>query len=166
MLSKFKDESKAEEKIAVKNQYIVFLINDQEFGVEIKQTREIINFTELTEMPSTPDFVKGVINLRGEIVPIVDLYTRLELTKKEKESDDRIIVVEIEGNLIGMQVSEVKGIIRLSEDNIGSAPGLTKQYKRDFIEGVGKLDDRLIILLKLNKVLTQKEVEEISELEV
>ena len=166
MLSKFKDESKAEEKIAVKNQYIVFLINDQEFGVEIKQTREIINFTELTEMPSTPDFVKGVINLRGEIVPIVDLYTRLELTKKEKESDDRIIVVEIEGNLIGMQVSEVKGIIRLSEDNIGSAPGLTKQYKRDFIEGVGKLDDRLIILLKLNQVLTQEEVEEISELEV
>jgi len=166
MLSKFKDESRSEEKIEVKNQYIVFLINDQEFGVEIKQTREIINFTELTEMPSTPDFVKGVINLRGEIVPIVDLYKRLEIEKVERESDDKIIVVEIGGNLIGMQVSEVKGIIRLSEANIGSAPGLTKQYKRDFIEGVGKLDDRLIILLKLNQVLTQEEVEEISELEV
>lgn len=120
----------------------------------------------ITNVPNTLEHVLGVINLRGEILPIVDLYKRLEIEKVERESDDKIIVVEIGGNLIGMQVSEVKGIIRLSEANIGSAPDLTKQYKRDFIEGVGKLDDRLIILLKLNKVLTQEEVEEISKLEV
>ncbi len=166
MLSNLRKQEKEENNIEEENQYIVFTVEEQEFGVEIKKTKEIINMRELTDVPSSPDFVRGVINLRGEIVPIVDLHKRLHIKEKTDDSEGKIIVVEMDENLVGMQVSEVKGIIRLSSNNIGSAPELTQDIKQDYIEGVGKLEDKLLILLNLQKVLTRQEVAKLEDMDL
>ncbi len=165
MVSRFEDEQQKESE-SVEKQYIMFTVGDQQFGVEIMQTREIINMTELTDMPSSPDFVKGVVNLRGEIVPIVDLEKKLMIDKGgQTEKEGRIIVVSINDNLVGMQVNQVEGIIRLNNEDIGKAPELSKGIKRNYIKGVGKLEDNLLIILDLASVLTPEEVEKLEEFE-
>ncbi len=165
MVSAFESENKNDQQTGEK-QYIMFTVGDQQFGVEIMQTREIINMTELTDMPSSPDFVKGVVNLRGEIVPIVDLEKKLMIEEGgQTEKEGRIIVVSINENLVGMQVNQVEGIIRLNNDDIGEAPELSKGIKRNYIKGVGKLEDNLLIILDLASVLTAEEVEELEKFE-
>ncbi|SDL60566.1 chemotaxis protein CheW [Halarsenatibacter silvermanii] len=147
-------------------QYIVFSAGNQDFGVEIMQTREIINMSELTDMPNSPDFIKGIVNLRGEIVPIVDLEKRLMKNDTSLSADEgRIIVVSINENLVGMQVNQVEGIIRLDTSKIGQAPDITTSVRSNFIKGVGKLEERLLIILDLVNVLTAEEVEQIEELD-
>jgi purine-binding chemotaxis protein CheW len=165
MLSKFHKHE--ESKINEKKQFVVFTIGKEEFGVDIKQTREIIDVTESTLIPNAPDFVNGVINLRGEIVPVVKLKKRLNI-KSEKTRDDieKIIIIDINNNLIGIQVNEVKEIIRLDINQIADAPNITKGINKDYINGVGKLDDRLLILLNLNKVLSTEEIEQLDEIKV
>ena len=164
MVSRFENEQ--QEKQSVEKQYIMFTVGEQQFGVEIMQTREIINMTELTDMPSSPDFVKGVVNLRGEIVPIVDLEKKLMIDEDgQTEKEGRIIVVSIDDNLVGMQVNQVEGIIRLNNEDIGQAPELSRGIKRNYIKGVGKLEDKLLIILDLASVLTPEEVEELEDFE-
>ncbi len=166
MASRFESSQQEQEEIQ-DNQYIMFTVGDQEFGVDIMQTREIINMTELTDMPNSPDFIKGVVNLRGEIVPIVDLQKKLMVNGKyQEEQEGRIIVVSIDDNLVGMQVNQVEGIIRLNEAEIGDAPDITQGVRRNFIKGVGKLEDRLLIILDLASILTAEEVEELEELDM
>lgn len=120
MLSKFnkgQKEVKKEEK-----QFVVFTVSGEHFGVDIHQTREIINTTELTFVPNAPSFVKGVINLRDEIIPIINLKKRLSLKDNESADEEKIIIVEINNNLIGMQVDDVKEMIRLNVDEIADPP--------------------------------------------
>ena len=164
MLSEF-DGQKRKNNIE-ENQYVVFVVFDEEFGVNIKQTREIININELTYIPDAPDFVNGVFNLRGEIVPIIDLNKRLFQREDDEHSEHKTIIVEMEGNLIGMQVRDVKGIIRLNEEDIGKAPKITRSINKDYISGVGKLENRLLVLLNLRRVLSVEEIGKLNELEM
>ncbi len=165
MLSRFHKSNKKENKNKVQEQFVVFNVGQEEFGVGIKQTREIINVSELTSIPNAPDFVRGVINLRGEIVPVVDLITRLSLSNSSYEmEEDKIIIVEFDESLIGMLVNDVKEIIRLNVDDINEAPKITRGINKDFIRGVGKLKDRLLILLNLKQILSEKEVQQLDEL--
>lgn len=164
MLSKFHDQK--QETSGVMNQYVVFVLDGQEFGVEIKQSREIINSTELTSIPNAPDFVEGVTNLRGEIVPIIDLGERLNLSKTEHSKENKIIIVEIDGTMAGMEVDDVEGIIRLNRENIGKAPKITQGLNKEYISGVGKLDEKLLILLNLDRVLSRDEVEQLEDIEL
>lgn len=169
MLSSFgsRDEQREQTGGEQQRQFVVFRVHEKEFGVDIHQAREIISATDLTYIPNAPDYVLGIINLRGEIVPVIDLDKRLELSEEgDQEEEDKIIIVEIDDSLIGMYVSDVTEIIRLSTQNIGSAPEITQEINRDFVAGVGKLDDRLLILLNLNRVLSKKEVKELDELEM
>ena len=164
MLSKNHDQEKG--KAGKTSQYVVFKIGGQEFGVEIKQAREIINSRELTSIPNAPDFVEGVTNLRGEIVPIIGLRERLNTSKLSSSEENKIIIVEINGTLTGMKVDDVEGIIRLAEDNIGKAPKITQGINKEYISGVGKLDKKLLILLNLNRVLSRDEVEQLEDIEM
>ena len=164
MLSKNHDQEKG--KAGKTSQYVVFKIGGQEFGVEIKQAREIINSRELTSIPNAPDFVEGVTNLRGEIVPIIGLRERLNTSKVSSSEENKIIIVEINGTLTGMKVDDVEGIIRLAEDNIGKAPKITQGINKEYISGVGKLDKKLLILLNLNRVLSRDEVEQLEDIEM
>jgi len=166
MSSRF-DSGEEKQTDSQEQQYIMFTVADQKFAVDIMQTREIINMTELTDMPSSPDFIKGVVNLRGEIVPIVDLERRLDVSSLEmsSEKNQRIIIVSIDENLVGMQVSRVEGIIRLDADEVGEAPEITRGIHENYIDGVGKLEEELVVILDLAGVLTAAEVEELEEFE-
>ncbi|MGM0437825.1 MAG: chemotaxis protein CheW [Bacillota bacterium] len=166
MLSNF--NNKSDENSAKVNQYVVFVIEEQDFGVDITQAKEIINQTELTSIPNAPNFVEGVTNLRGEIVPIINLDKRLGINNHDQEKEEsKIIIVEFENTLVGMEVEDVEGIIRLSTDDIGKAPKITQGVNQEYISGVGKLEDenKLLILLDLNKILTRDEIKQLENIE-
>ena len=166
MLSNFNDKS--DENSASVKQYVVFVIEEQDFGVDITQAKEIINETELTSIPNAPDFVEGVTNLRGEIVPIINLDKRLGINNLEREKEEtKIIIVEFENTLVGMEVEDVEGIIRLSTENIGKAPKITQGVNQEYISGVGKLEEKnkLLILLDLNKILTRDELKQLENID-
>lgn len=148
-------------------QFIVFLIGEEQFGVDVKQAREIITTTDLTFVPKAPDFVKGVINLRGEIIPIIDLKRRLGLNGSTGDVENqKIIVVELDNSLIGMQVDDVKEMIRLYKKDIATPPKIVKGINRDYLSGVGKLEDKLLILLNLNKILSEEEFLKLDRMEM
>ncbi len=165
MLSNFKNK---EEQTLQKEekQYIVFVIGKEEFGVDVKQAREIITTTDFTIIPKVPQFVKGVINLRGEIIPIIDLRKKLDLAGETSADDKKVIIVELDHCLIGMQVDDVKEMIRINLDDIVEAPSIIKGIKRDYVSGVGKLQDKLLILLNLTCILSEQEMQIIDEMDL
>jgi purine-binding chemotaxis protein CheW len=157
-----KDENSLEKTIQVIN----FRLGNDEFGIDIGSVKEIIRVENITHIPEAPSFIHGLANLRGQIIPVLDLVRRLDITKKEESSvNARIIVTEFDHQLVGMLVDEVPGVLKIAEENIESTPELIQnEIKRDFIKGVGKLDNRLIILLDLQKTLAPHEVEELSKM--
>ena len=161
-------------------QLVIFKVGEEEFGVTINEVREIIRMEKITRIPNSPNYIEGVINLRGGIVVVVDLSKKLGLPRKEIDNDTRIIVIERDKNTVGMLVDSATEVLRLSGDKIRSAPSIvTKKIDVDYIEGVGilqkevrvKEDDkvessekeqRLIILLDMVKVLDAKEIQTIN----
>jgi len=132
-----------------------FRLEGEEFGVPIRDVREIIRMQEVTRVPRAPDSVEGVINLRGQIVPIIDLRRRLGMSSKENDRDTRIVIVELDGELAGFVVDSVTEVLRVPGDQIEPPPDMV--VKQEYITGVGKLEDRLLILLDLCKVLSKEE---------
>ena len=140
-------------------QLVVFKIGDEEFGVDISQVREIVRLIEITYMPKSPEFIEGVVNLRGQIVAILDLAKRLGLTGLPRTDTSRIIIIEIGDNTVGMIVDSVSEVLRLSYDDVEDVPGLIETgVPEHYIRGVGKLKDRLLVLLDLHNVLSHEEV--------
>ncbi len=143
-------------------QVIVFKLGDERYGVEISQVREIIKPTQITRIPNAPDFVEGVINLRGQITTIINLRKRFGMEPKPIDNDTRIIVVEYDNAVIGMMVDVVNEVKYLSKEDIEPLPSIvTARSEAKFLKGVGKLPDGLLILIDLNKVLSDEEVERI-----
>ncbi|MDI9643036.1 MAG: chemotaxis protein CheW [Archaeoglobaceae archaeon] len=141
-------------------QVIVFKLGEERYGVDISQVREIIRPSQITKIPNAPDFVEGVINLRGQITTIVNLRKRFGLPSKEIDNDSRIIVVEYNNAVIGMMVDTVNEVKYLSHKDIEALPSIiTAREEAKFLKGVGKLPDGLLILIDLNKVLNEGEVE-------
>ncbi|MDI9611049.1 MAG: chemotaxis protein CheW [Archaeoglobales archaeon] len=141
-------------------QVIVFKLGEERYGVDISQVREIIRPSQITKIPNAPDFVEGVINLRGQITTIVNLRKRFGLPSKEIDNDSRIIVVEYNNAVIGMMVDIVNEVKYLSHKDIEALPSIiTAREEAKFLKGVGKLPDGLLILIDLNKVLNEGEVE-------
>ncbi|WP_321430764.1 chemotaxis protein CheW [uncultured Methanolobus sp.] len=146
-------------------QMVVFQLGGEEFGVEIMKVQEIIRMPEITQIPQSPEFVEGVINLRGRIIVVINLDKRFNLVSKEVDAHSRIIVVEIGENVVGMIVDSVNEVLRIPKSSVDPAPELvTSNISREYITGVGKIDDRLLILLDLAKVMDKKEVQEIANL--
>jgi purine-binding chemotaxis protein CheW len=149
------------------NQYVVFKLNKEEFGIDIMNVKEIIPYEESTQIPNSPDFMEGVINYRGNVIPIINLNKRFKLASKETTGDTRIIVISLKGKEIGFIVDEASQTLRLEEDQIDPTPDIISDIDRRYIVGVGKIDEsRLLILLDLEKVLTDREIEEINTLEI
>jgi purine-binding chemotaxis protein CheW len=146
-------------------QLVSFKIANEEFGVDILNVQEINKMTQITKVPNAPDFVEGVINLRGRVIPIIDLRTRLKLEKKQHDKDTRIIVVEISNKTVGFIVDAVNEVLRIPTSIIEPPPQLATGIDSDFIRAVGKLEDRLLILIDLEKVLTEKDKEQLQEVE-
>ena len=138
-------------------QLVSFKVGEEEFGVDILKVQEINKMTVITRVPNAPDFVEGVINLRGRVIPIVDLRKRLGLPEKQHDKNTRIIVVEIVNKTIGFIVDAVSEVLRISRDITEKPPELVAGIDADYITAVAKLEDRLLILLDLDKVLTKEE---------
>jgi len=141
-------------------QVIVFRLGEERYGVDISQVREIIRPSQITRIPNAPDFVEGVINLRGQITTIVNLRKRFGMPPKPIDNDTRIIVVEYNNAVIGMMVDTVNEVKYLAQKDIEALPSIiTSREEAKFLKGVGKLPDGLLILIDLNKVLNEGEVE-------
>lgn len=146
-------------------QLVSFNIGKEEFGVDILKVQEINRMTEITQLPNSPDFIEGIINLRGRVIPIIDLRTRMGLLKKEYDKDSRIIVVEIHNRTIGFIVDMVSEVLRIPRSITEPPPAMIGGIKSEYITAIGKLSDRLLILLDLEKVLLNEEKTLIAQMD-
>ena len=138
-------------------QLVTFGLGDEEFGLDILGVKEIIRMTEITRVPKAPQFVEGVINLRGRVIPIIDLRKRFSLDSKERDKDTRIIVVELSSVTVGFIVDSVSEVLRIPADTVEPPPQVVSGVEADCIKGVGKLDGRLLILMDVERILSSKE---------
>lgn len=148
------EEARAAEEL----QLVVFSLGREEFAVEVTQVREIMRMEEITRMPKSPHFVEGIINLRGQIIAVIDLAKRLNIEAQERSGDTRIIVVEAGDVKVGMIVDSVSEVLRVDADALEPSPTLATDVSAAFLTGVIKHDNRLIILLDLTKVLSLEEM--------
>jgi len=125
--------------------------------------QEINRMNEITKVPQAPEYVEGVINLRGKVIPIVDLRRRVDMDIKEHDKDTRIVVVNIEKNTIGMIVDSVSEVLRIPKSSVEPPPSMISGFDTDYIKGVAKLEDRLLLFLDLNKIMTVNELSEVLE---
>jgi purine-binding chemotaxis protein CheW len=145
-------------------QLVSFKLGEEEFGVDILKVQEINRLVEITKVPRAPGFVEGVINLRGKVIPIIDLRKRFGLDLKEHDKDTRIVVVDIDGSIMGMIVDAVSEVLRLPTSTIEPAPEIATSIDSEYIRGVAKLEDRLLIFLDLSKVFSQQERQALSQM--
>lgn len=145
-------------------QFVEFKLGEEEYGVDILQVKTIERMMPITRVPKAPHFVEGVINLRGEVVPVIDLKKRFSLPQGEITDNTRIIIVTVEDLTVGMIVDSATEVIQLSEEDIEPAPSITGGIDSNFLDGVGKLDGKLLILLNLSKILKPQELEQLSQM--
>ncbi|MCL6097370.1 MAG: chemotaxis protein CheW [Bacteroidetes bacterium] len=145
-------------------QLVSFKIGNEEFGVDILNVQEINKMTQITKVPNSPDFVEGVINLRGRVIPVIDLRNRLGLERKQHNKDTRIIVVNVGDKVFGFIVDSVNEVLRVTADIFETPPEIVAGVGSEFISSVGKLEDRLLILIDLNKILLKEEVAQLQEI--
>ncbi len=143
-------------------QYLTFQLGEEVFALDVSNVREILEFATITRVPKTPEFMRGVINLRGSVVPVLDMRLKFGLSKTEKTVDTCIIVVEVlfegENTIIGALVDSVQEVFELEPDQIEPAPKIGTQLRTEFIKGMGKRDDHFIILLDIDKVFSSEEL--------
>ena len=156
-------ESKAGESRATGDLQVVrFKLADQDYGVSIMQVQSIDNLVPITKMPRTPEFVEGVINIRDEVIPVIDLRKRFELETREADSDTRIINVEMDGKKVGIIVDEVSDVATISRGIIDPAPHMVVGIDSEYIEGVAKLEDGLLILLDIDRIMNPEELSQLK----
>jgi len=157
-------ENAVKEKQFLERQLVVFKVADEEFGVDINDVREIIKMGDVTKIPNTPDYILGVINLRGRIIVVIDFAKKMSLKSKERDKNTRVIIIDVEGNTIGMIVDSCNEVLRITGDKIEPPPPtITQKIDADYIEGVGIIGDRLLILLNLGKVIKGKDMDHINK---
>lgn len=145
-------------------QMIVFDLGDEEYGADINQVREIIRTGVITPIPDSPDFIRGISNIRGEVPVIIDLKSRLFLPAVKREIEDRhIVITEQDKNIFGLLVDEVTEVLRIPQSDIKPAPEIVTRIDREYVNGVITLENRLIILLDLAKVLSAEELVRLTE---
>ncbi len=137
-------------------QLVSFHIGGEEFGLDILKVQEIIRIQELTRVPNSPDFVDGVINLRGKVIPVIALRKRFGLEELAHDKQTRIVVIEVKGNVLGFIVDSVSEVLRIPADTVEPPPRLGK-VEREYVSGVGKLDNRLLILLDVDRLMSDAE---------
>ncbi len=133
-------------------QLVSFVVGQEEFAIDILSVQEINRMMELTRVPQSPPEVEGVINLRGRIIPVVDLRTRFGMESCERTGQSRIVVVEVLGRVVGFIVDRVNEVLRISRQIVEAPPSMIASIDSEYISGVGKLEDRLLILLDLEKL--------------
>jgi purine-binding chemotaxis protein CheW len=145
----------------MENQLVVFNLANEDYGVDIATVDGIVKMQQVTPVPHAPSFVEGITNLRGEVLPVIDLRKRFGLPVGETTKDTRIVNVDIDGTKVGMVVDAVSEVLRVAEEDIEPPSPIVTTLDSAFITGIAKVDKRLIILLDLIKVLSTKEQAEL-----
>lgn len=140
-------------------QVVSFKVGQEEFGIEILSVQEIIRVQELTRVPNSPEFVDGVLNLRGKVIPVIALRKRFGLPQQPHDKETRIVVLETHNIVIGLIVDSVSEVLRIPADAVVPAPRLGT-IEKEFVSGVGKLDNRLLILLDLERIVSVPNLQE------
>lgn len=143
-------------------QMVIFTIAHEDFGVEILKVQEIIRTLEITRVPQAPAFVEGVINLRGKVIPVIDLRRRFGIESKPHDKDTRILVIEINGMIVGFVVDSVTEVLRIPASTVEPPPSIVAGIDSEYISGVGKLNDRLLIMIDLDRLLSEEEHQGLS----
>jgi purine-binding chemotaxis protein CheW len=143
-------------------QFLTFKLGDEVFALDISKVREVLDFTTVTKVPRTPEFMRGVINLRGSVVPVVDLRLKFGMTKTESSVNTCIIITEVtvdnDTTVLGALADSVQEVLDLEPGSIAAAPKIGTKLKTEFIKGMGKRDDRFIIILDIDKVFSSDEL--------
>ena len=149
-------------EITETRQYLTFKLGNEVFATDVAKVREVLDLTNITEIPRTPDFMSGVINLRGSVVPVVDLRLCFEMTKTEKTRNTCIVVVEVilenEVTVIGALADSVEEVIDLEPEQIQPAPRIGTQIRTDFIKGMGKREAQFIMILDIDRVFSSDQL--------
>lgn len=148
----------------LKGRYLTFIIDKETFGIEIRYVMEIVGIQSITEMPEMPDYIKGIINLRGRIIPVMDV--RIRFGKPLKEYDDRtcVIVIDFNGTSIGLVVDLVTEVLIIPDDEISARPSLGTGECRGYVKNIGKVNNMVILLVDCEKLLNAEEFNEINEI--
>lgn len=150
------------EKLAKTNSYLTFKIGEELFGANVSKILSILELTKITRIPRTPDFIRGVINLRGAVLPIIDIRLKFGLTQTEFTSNTCILVLEIDMDSvsvkIGALVDSVQEVLELEEKDILPPPNMGTKYKSDFIEGMFKLENSFVVLLNMDLIFSEDEI--------
>ncbi len=152
------------ERSAVEGKFLTFILGDEIYGIEILKAREIIGLMDITTVPQTPEYMKGVINLRGKVIPVIDLRLKFSLPEEEHTQETCVIVVEVNDTSIGLIVDRVSEVSDISGEEIENAPGFGQGIDTSFITGLGKVKDKIIILLDIETVLSSEELEMVEEI--
>ncbi len=145
-------------------QLIKFQVSDETFGIGITEIFQILKPQEIFKVPNTPPFVEGLLNLRGKVLTVFNLRKRFNMPEKENDENTKIIIINMNGYLLGFTVDSVTEIVRVPDEEIETTPPSITSFDKRFISGVAKLGDKLILLLNLEKVLTHDEEQQVIEL--
>ena len=152
----------AEAAIMETTQYLTFKLADEVFALDITKVREVLDFTSVTRVPRTPEFMRGVINLRGSVVPVVDLRLKFGMSRTENSVNTCIIITEVtvdgDATVLGALADSVQEVMDLGPENIAPAPKIGTKLNTEFITGMGKQNDRFVIILDIDKVFSVEEL--------
>ena len=156
-------ESKTEGRAAKGGKFLTFFLSSEEYGIEILKVQEIIGVLAITPIPRTPAFIKGVINLRGRIIPIIDLRLKLSMEEAKHTEETCFIVVQAHGMHMGVVVDKVSEVLDIASENVDDAPSMGDDVNTDYILGIGKAGDKVKLLLDIDKVLSEKDMKALQK---
>jgi purine-binding chemotaxis protein CheW len=157
----------SDEVRATTSQYLTFMLAEEQYAVQVYDVKEVLEYTTVTRVPRTQDFMRGVINLRGSVVPVIDLRLKFGMGETEKTIDTSIIVMEVEINndkvTVGTLADSVQEVINLDEEQIEPAPQIGTRINTEFIRGIGKQDEQFIIILDIDRIFSEDEISMVVE---
>ncbi len=153
-----------EEKVVKSSKYLTFSVDKEIFGLDIRHVDDIIGIQDITQVPEQPDYIKGIINLRGKIIPTMDVRARFR--KENREYDDRtcIVVLNMLNTSVGVIVDRVVEVLDINEDQISEPPRFTDEYQSHYISGIGNINNEIAMLLDCNKLLNYEQIEALNHL--
>ena len=157
------DDDLYEDEDTQKDKYLTFQLAREHYGIEIYYVTEIIGIQTITELPDMPEFIKGVINLRGKVIPVMDVRARFKLPHRDYDERTCIVVVEIKETAVGLVVDEVREVIDIPEEAVEPPPKATGRKNSNFLKGVGKVENDVKIILNISQLLFDEELEELSK---
>jgi purine-binding chemotaxis protein CheW len=145
-------------------QWVTYRLGEETYGINVMQVQEVLRYTEIAPVPGAPDYVLGIINLRGNVVTVIDTRSRFGLPPTETTDNTRIVIIESDEQVVGILVDSVAEVVYLKTSEIDSAPNVGTEESAKFIQGVSNRDGELLILVDLNKLLTDDEWDELSKI--